>query len=508
MKVAIIGCGVIGAGWAARFLLNGFDVCIFDPSSEAPRRMQHVLGNARASLPALYDRVLPSPGQLSYASTVADAVKEADWVQESAPERLELKRGLYAAIEPHLKDGTIFASSTSGFRPSELQKLCTVPGRLIVAHPFNPVYLLPLVEIVGSDETPATTKSRAAEILISVGMHPLVLNREIDGFIGNRLQEAVWRETLWMVKDGIATTAQIDDAILYSFGLRWAQMGQFASYRLGGGEAGIRHFLAQFGPSLSEPLTHLMDVPELDEALIERIASQSDAQANGRSIAQMEQARDASLVALIRALKGEQVGAGGTIRAHEATLPFSLDDEPLIVTARRVIPPTWTDANGHMNEAHYLEVASNATDALTESCGVTAEYIAAGRSHFTAESHIRYLAELHQGDEITVRTQVLFANGKKAHLFHRFLAPDGRLAATVEVMILHIDLATRSVCPPLPHVGAALERLAAAHATLPWPEGAGNAIRDLRPKEVPEPQPRFQSEEVTSRDHWTYSQPT
>ncbi|MER9949508.1 carnitine 3-dehydrogenase [Mesorhizobium sp. M0047] len=484
MKIAIIGCGVIGAGWAARFLLNGFDVCVFDPSPEAADRMQRVLLYARASLPALYDRVLPPPGQLNYAPTTADAVTGADWVQESAPERLELKRALYAAIEPHLKDGAVLASSTSGFRPSELQKLCAAPERLIVAHPFNPVYLLPLVEIVGSDLTPAALKSHAAEILTSVGMHPLVLDREVDGFIGNRLQEAVWRETLWMVKDGIATTAQIDEAILHSFGLRWAQMGQFDSYRLGGGEAGIRHFLAQFGPSLAEPLTHLMDVPELDQALIERIAKQSDAQSNGRSIAQMEEARDASLVALIRALKAQRVGAGATVRTHEAGLTFGQDDEALVTTTRRVIPPTWTDANGHMNEAHYLEVASNATDALTESCGVTEEYIAAGRSHFTAESHIRYLSELHQGDEITVRTQVLFAQGKKTHLFHRILAPDGTLSATVEVMILHVDLATRAVCPPLPHVGAALERLAAAHATLPRPESAGNAIRDLRPKEV------------------------
>ncbi|PWJ88200.1 carnitine 3-dehydrogenase [Mesorhizobium loti] len=478
MKVAIIGCGVIGAGWAARFLLNGHDVSIFDTGPDAERRMREVLANARSSLPALYDRPLPSAGQLDFVGTIAEAVTDAYWVQESVPERLEVKRAIYAAIEPHLANGALLASSTSAIRPSKLQELCSHPERLIVAHPFNPVYLLPLVEVVGSELTPPALKARAAETLQSIGMHPLVLDRENDGFIGNRLQEAMWRETLWMIKEGVATTAQIDEAILYGFGLRCAQMGQFETYRLAGGEAGMRHFFAQFGPSLVEPLSHLMDVPDLDAALIDRIAEQSDAQSAGRSIRETERARDASLVAMIRSLKPQGVGAGGTIRAHEAHLPLRQDGS-LPVTARRVIPSSWTDANGHMNEAHYLEIASNAADALTEGCGVTAEYIAAGRSHFTGETHVRYLAELHEGDEITVRTQVLYGMGKKTHLFHRLYGPSEELAATVEMMILHVDLATRAIREPLPNVAVALKNLEKAHAHLPRPDGAGAAIRDL-----------------------------
>ena len=476
MKVAILGGGVIGGGWAARFLLNGHDVAVYDPGPDAERKLGEVLDNARASLPALYDRPLPTEGRLSFAPSLAEAVEGADWVQESAPERLEIKQALYQEVEQHLAPEAVLASSTSGYKPSQLQELLARPEQLIVAHPFNPVYLVPLVEVVGSDATPEALKTHAAEVLRGLGMHPLVMGCEIDGFIGNRLQEAVWRETLWMVQDGVATTQEIDEAILYGFGLRWAQMGQFDTYRLAGGEAGMQHFLAQFGPSLKEPLTRLMDVPDLDAALVDRLAAQSDAQSGHLTIREMERARDANLVALIRALKQRDTGAGRAIRAQEAglSIPQTAD---LPVTAKRVIPPSWTDANGHMNEAHYVEVASNAADTLTQGCGVTAEYIAGGNSHFTAETHVRYLAELHEGDEITVQTQVLHGTGKKTHLFHRILGPNG-LSATVEMMILHVDLETRRVSDPLPHVAAALKKLECAHSHLPRPEGAGASIRD------------------------------
>lgn len=320
MKVAIIGGGLIGGGWAARFLLNGHDVMVHDPSPGAERRLVQVLDSARECLPALYDRPLPREGRLRWASTVGEAVADAEWVQESVPERLEVKRKVYAEIEPDLGDRAILASSTSGFLPSDLQSESTRPEQLIVAHPFNPVYLIPLVEIVGSDRTPEVVKSRAADVVRSIGMHPLILKREIPGFIGNRLQEAIWRETLWMIKDGIATTQQIDEAILYGFGLRLAQMGQFETFRLGGGEAGMRHFLAQFGPSLKEPLTHLMDVPDLDGKLVDTIAEQSDQQSGQVTIPEMEKARDRNLVALVRALKERRAGAGKTARSHEEGL--------------------------------------------------------------------------------------------------------------------------------------------------------------------------------------------
>jgi carnitine 3-dehydrogenase len=317
-RAAIIGGGVIGGGWAARFLLNGWDVAVFDPDPASARKIGAVLDNARRALPALYDRALPPEGRLSYHADLAEAVAGADWVQESVPERLDLKHRVLAQIMAAAPEAVIIGSSTSGFRPSQLN---AEGARAIVAHPFNPVYLLPLVEIVGAPETCA----RAADTLRGLGMFPLVDRKEIDAHIADRFLEAVWREALWLVKDGIATTEEIDEAIRMGFGLRWAQMGLFETYRIAGGEAGMRHFLDQFGPALQWPWTRLMDVPDYDDALVNLIAGQSDAQSGHMGIRDLERLRDDNLVAMMRALKQTGSGAGGVILGHEATLPQSSD---------------------------------------------------------------------------------------------------------------------------------------------------------------------------------------
>lgn len=315
-RAAIIGGGVIGGGWAARFLLNGWDVAVFDPDPEAARKIGAVLDNARRALPALYDRALPSEGGLSYCPDPAEAVAGADWVQESVPERLELKHRVLAQIMAAAPEGAILGSSTSGFKPSQLN---AEGARAIVAHPFNPVYLLPLVELVGAPQACA----RAADTLRALGMFPLTLRKEIDAHIADRLLEAVWRESLWLVRDGIATTEEIDEAIRMGFGLRWAQMGLFETYRIAGGEAGMRHFLDQFGPALQWPWTRLTDVPDYDDALVALIAGQSDAQSGHMGIRDLERLRDDNLVAILRALKRSGSGAGGVVAAHEAALPES-----------------------------------------------------------------------------------------------------------------------------------------------------------------------------------------
>ena len=317
MKAAIVGGGVIGAGWAARFLLNGWDVAVFDPDPEGARKIDAVLANARASLPQLYDVPLPAEGSLSFSETMAEAVSGAAWVQESVSERLDLKHHVFAEIQKDVDAEAVIGSSTSGFRPSELQDGATDPTQILVAHPFNPVYLLPLVEIVPGETHDPRAVDWAKTVLTGIGMKPLVVRKEIDAHIADRLLEAVWREALWLVKDGIATTEEIDDAIRYGFGLRWAQMGLFETYRLAGGEAGMRHFMAQFGPALQWPWTKLMDVPELTEELIDTIAGQSDAQSGHMSVRELEQARDANLVAIMRALKQRRWGAGEAVAAHE-----------------------------------------------------------------------------------------------------------------------------------------------------------------------------------------------
>ncbi|MEO0763363.1 MAG: 3-hydroxyacyl-CoA dehydrogenase NAD-binding domain-containing protein, partial [Pseudomonadota bacterium] len=221
-KAAILGGGVIGGGWAARFLLMGWDVAVFDPDPQAERKIEAVLANARAALPQLYDAALPAEGRLSYAPTVEAAVDDAAWVQESGPERRDVKAAILGPACAALTEGAVLGSSTSGFTPSSLQAGLPDPSRLVVAHPFNPVYLLPLVEIVAGEATAPAAVETACTVLEGLGMKPLVVRREIDAHIADRLLEAVWRESLWLIKDGVCTTEELDDAIRYGFGLRWA----------------------------------------------------------------------------------------------------------------------------------------------------------------------------------------------------------------------------------------------------------------------------------------------
>lgn len=341
MKAAIIGAGVIGAGWAARFLLHGWDVGVFDPADGARKRLASVVAAARRSLPQLYDAALPKEGRLAVADTLEEAVQGADWVQESVPENLAMKQRLYAAIPPGLGAAVPIASSTSGFKPSllasDLAAACdhdaastaldgadarkaAYTANLLVCHPFNPVYLLPLVEVSPSPHTQAAVRERAMAVLAGIGMKPVLIRREIDAHIADRLLEAVWREALWLVHDDLATTEEIDAVIRYGFGPRWAQMGLFESYRIAGGDAGMRHFLAQFGPALKWPWSKLVDVPELTDALIDKIAAQSDEQAAGASVRELERRRDANLVAIFQALKRTDQAVGEVLNQMDLRL--------------------------------------------------------------------------------------------------------------------------------------------------------------------------------------------
>ena len=306
---AVIGGGVIGSAWASRFLLNGWEVRFHDPAPNSETVLNTVLDKARRWVPEVYDQ-LPAEGALTICTSIADAVSDADWVQESTPERLEIKQAVLAEIQASCAAQAIVASSTSGFMPSELQAGSARPEQILVAHPYNPVYLLPIVEVVLSAVVSEETVQRAEAALNDIGMKPITLRAEIPAHVGDRLLEAVWREALWLIKDGVATTEQIDDIMTHGFGLRWAQKGLFETYRTAGGEAGMKHFLEQFGPCLQWPWTKLTDVPDLDDALIDRIVEQSDAQAAGRSVSQLEEQRDANLVAMLKALRQEDAAAG------------------------------------------------------------------------------------------------------------------------------------------------------------------------------------------------------
>ena len=482
---AIIGGGVIGGGWAARFLLNGWDVRVFDPDPEVERKFEEVFANARRSMPGLVDVALPAEGRLSFHSEMADVVAGASWIQESVSERLELKHKVFQTLQAHCATDAVIGSSTSGFKPSELQEGALRPEQIMVVHPFNPVYLMPLIELVPSEVSDPALVQQAKDVITSLGMFPLHVRKEIDAHIADRFLEAVWREALWLVKDGVATTEEIDNAIRYGFGIRWGQMGLFDTYRTAGGEAGMRHFMAQFGPALKWPWTKLMDVPEFTDELVELIAGQSDEQSGHMSISDMLRIRDNNLVSMIRALKGQDFGAGALMNVHENSLRdgtvlaarvADLDDvsQPL-VTVRRAVPLDWTDYNGHMNEAKYLQAFGDATDRFMEMIGCDAEYIATGGSYFTAETHIRHVDEAHAGALIEVRTQVLMGAGKKMHLWHEMYEGE-RLLATGEHFLLHVSLKDRRPCDPSDVIVAALERVATAHAKMPVPDGAGRAV--------------------------------
>ena len=272
-------------------------------------------------------------------------------------------------------------------------------------------------------------------------MHPLVVRTEIDGFIADRLLEALWREALWLVNDDVATVAEIDDAISYGAGLRLALMGTFLTYRIAGGEAGMRHFLAQFGPALQWPWTKLTDVPELTDELVDKLTAQSDAQADGRSIRELEQLRDDCLVAVLQGLRAASYGAGETLAglgARPARRPPGRG-----APHRARVPADWVDYNGHVHESRYLQLFGDATDALLGALGVDGAYLAQG-TYMTAETHLSHLRELHAGDEVSVTTQVLGADEKRLHVFHTIVR-DGVPAATAEQMLLHVDAASGRV---------------------------------------------------------------
>ncbi len=312
-RAAIVGSGVIGAGWASRLHLRGVDISIADPSPAAAQIFEEVTANASAAWEAL-GVATDRRGDVTFTDLDA-ACADAELVVESVPERLDIKHSTLAAIDRAAPAGAIIASSTSGFTPSELAAGVDGADRLIVGHPFNPVYLLPLVEVVASPATTDEVIERAKAWYRGIGMHPLHVRREIPAHIADRFLEAVWREALWLVNDGVATTEEIDDAIRYGFGLRWAQMGLFETYRIAGGVGGMRHFIAQFGEALSWPWTKLMDTPELTDELIDTIADQSDAQSGHHSIRELERIRDRNLVGFLKVLESNEWGAGTSVRA-------------------------------------------------------------------------------------------------------------------------------------------------------------------------------------------------
>ncbi len=487
----VVGGGVIGAGWAARMLLNGLDVTVHDPAPDIAGSVEAVVANADRAQQRLWPGTEHARGKLRFANSIADAVRGADFVQESAPEREDLKRALLREIDAHAPAEALICSSTSGLLPTRLQSEMQRPERMLVGHPFNPVYLLPLVEVCAGTATAPAAVERAAAFYRGIGMKPLHVRKEVDGFIADRLLEALWREALWLVHDGVATTAEVDDAIRYGAGLRWSFMGTFLIYRLAGGEAGMRHFLAQFGPALKLPWTKLMDVPELTDAFIDEIAHQSDLQAEGADLRTLERKRDDCLVAVLQALRGQNFGAGAMLAEAE---PRSTPDvvpadtsKPLRLHRSRV-EADWVDYNNHMTEARYLHICTCATDAFLRLIGAGADYVATGFSFYTAETHLVHLREIAGQQPYYATTQVMAADEKRLHLFHCIhRGADDLMIATGEHLLLHVDMRANRACAAPPELAARMRVLRDAHAALPRPQQVGRGVGGRRPTGLPSP---------------------
>jgi carnitine 3-dehydrogenase len=307
--IGIIGTGVIGAGWAALCLAHGTEVHAWDPAPNAEAALRAKIGNA---WPALMRKGLAQgadPERLRFAATCEEAVAQADFIQESAPEEERLKRVLLARIDAAARPGVVIASSSSGLLPTQFQADCREPGRVLVGHPFNPVYLLPLVEVLGGAATDPAKLDQATAFYRSLGMRPLRVRTEIPGYISDRLQEELWREILHMVAEGVASTDELDDAIRFGPGLRWSFMGTNLIFHMAGGDAGMRHMLQQFGPALKLPWTKLV-APELTESLIDRMVEGTAAQAGRRSVAELERYRDDALISVMEAVAAAKARHG------------------------------------------------------------------------------------------------------------------------------------------------------------------------------------------------------
>jgi carnitine 3-dehydrogenase len=483
--LGLLGTGVIGGGWAARALHFGLDVIAADVKPEMEEWIRGAVANAEPALARLTSAPLPPKGKLSFTTDLQVMARQADFIQENIPEQLPLKQRMLAEVSRHAAADVIIASSTSGLTPSDLQRDMIAPERFLVAHPFNPVYLLPLVELVGGDKTVQGTIDAAAKFFTFIGMHPLHVRREVPGHLTDRLQEALWREILHLVNDGVATTGELDESIIYGPGLRWAAMGTNLIYHLAGGESGMRHMLAQFGPCLKWPWTKL-EAPELTETLIDRMVEGTQAQAAGRSIRELERLRDDYLVAIQQVLRQYNIGAGATLRALEERLfkdaaagrapQLAAQGGPLRLLDT-VVRTEWVDYNRHLSDFRYGQIFGDALDVLFRSIGIDEAYRSAGRAYYTVENHIKHLGEAKAGEPLYVTAQVLAVDDKRLHLFQRMhRGRDDKLIATAEQMYLHVDTKAAKAAPADPKIRDKLESIRSDHAGLPPPPGAGRPV--------------------------------
>jgi carnitine 3-dehydrogenase len=298
-RVAVVGAGTIGASWTAYFLAHGLDVTVSDPAATAPDLVKRTIDRVWPSLVQLGLAPEASPDRVRFVSDPVAAVEGAEFVQENGPEKEDLKIALFARLDAALPVATIIASSSSGLLISRIQSGCAHPERTVIGHPFNPPHLMPLVEVVGGERTSGDTIARTMAFYREIGKHPIHIRAEVTGHIANRLQAALWREAIHLVDTGVASVADVDAAVSYGPGLRWALMGPSLTFHLGGGEGGMEHFMAH----LAGPMQTWFDAlgsPELTPERQRMIADGVAEASAGRSVAELARERDALLLELLK----------------------------------------------------------------------------------------------------------------------------------------------------------------------------------------------------------------
>jgi carnitine 3-dehydrogenase len=297
-RVAVVGAGTIGASWAAYFLAKGLEITVSDPSPGAESLLKRTIESAWPILRTLGMHSNARPDAWRFVRDPVAAVEGCDFVQESAPERYEVKQGLLPAISAVLPAEVVIASSSSGLLVSRLQEGCTYPGRVVIGHPFNPPHLVPLVEVVGGDGGTPAAVAAAMAFYRGIGKHPIEIKKEVPGHLANRLQAALWREAVHLVAEGVASVADVDAAISEGPGMRWALMGPHATFHLAGGEGGMAHFMDHLMPAVTSwwpDLGNPVMTVELQSKLVEGVKKELQ----GQDIATLAAKRDAFLAALM-----------------------------------------------------------------------------------------------------------------------------------------------------------------------------------------------------------------
>ena len=298
-KIAIIGTGVIGAGWTIRLLAKNKVVNVYDPNISQLNFLKNEIRRVSKSVLRYYKTNKLNINNLYFNNSIKDAVKDADLIQENAPENLNIKKKIVKEISKWAKPNAIIASSSSGLLPTKIQQSCKLPERFLIAHPFNPVYLLPLVELVKGKKTKINFIKKSKIFYQSIDMYPLILKKEVVGYLSDRLQESMWRESLHMLNEDLASSDDLDKAIIHGPGLRWALMGNFLTFHLAGGKFGMKHTLEQFGPTLKIPWTKLK-APNLTKKLSNKIIRETKKQSKGTSIKELTTMRDNFIVDLLK----------------------------------------------------------------------------------------------------------------------------------------------------------------------------------------------------------------